>query len=85
VISPQHDFRIEQRKKRLELTGQKGRARFAQTARVDGVVDALWAPGGLPRLVFAFTIRGGRITAIELLADPDRLRQMDVTVRSDET
>jgi hypothetical protein len=29
--------------------------------------------------VFAFTITDGRVTAIELVADPDRLGALDVT------
>jgi RNA polymerase sigma factor (sigma-70 family) len=55
-----------------------GRARFAQIALIDGVVGAVWAPRGRLRVVFAFTITGGKIVAIELLADPERLRQLDV-------
>jgi RNA polymerase sigma factor (sigma-70 family) len=60
-----------------------GRARFARPALVDGVVGAVWAPGGRPRVVFGFTIRGGRIVAIDLLADPERLRRLDLTVLGD--
>ncbi len=58
----------------------KGRARFAQLALVGGAVGAVWAPGGQPRVVFGFTITRGRIVAIEILADPVRLRQLDVAV-----
>jgi RNA polymerase sigma-70 factor, ECF subfamily len=47
-----------------------GRARFAQPALVDGAVGAVWAPGGRPRVVFGFTIMGGKIVAIDILADP---------------
>ena len=60
-----------------------GRARFARPALVDGVVGAVWAPGGRPRVVFAFTIRGGKIVAIDLLADPERLRQLDLAILND--
>jgi RNA polymerase sigma factor (sigma-70 family) len=60
-----------------------GRARFARPALVDGVPGAVWAPGGLPRVVFAFTIRGGRIVAIDLLADPERLRRLDLAILED--
>ena len=58
----------------------KGRARVAQTALVDGAIGALWAVGGEPRVVFGFTITRGKIVAIELLADPDRLRQLELVV-----
>jgi RNA polymerase sigma factor (sigma-70 family) len=57
-----------------------GRARVAQSALVDGAAGAVWAPGGRPRVVFDFTIAGGRIVEIDLLADPERLRQLDVAI-----
>ncbi len=60
-----------------------GRARFAQPALVNGAVGAVWAPGGRPRVVFGFTITRGKIVEIELLADPERLRQLDLAVLSD--
>jgi hypothetical protein len=34
------------------------------------------------RVVFGFTIRRGRIVAIDLLADPERLRRLDLAVLS---
>jgi RNA polymerase sigma factor (sigma-70 family) len=60
-----------------------GRARFAQPALVDGAVGAVWAPGGRPRVVFGFTITDGKIVAIDILADPERLRELDLTVLGD--
>jgi len=57
-----------------------GRARFAQPALVDGAPGAVWAPGGKPRVVFGFTITGGAITEIALMADPDRLRGLDLVL-----
>ena len=57
-----------------------GRASAAQLALVDGAAGAVWAPGGRPRVVFSFTISDGKITAIDLIADPDRLRQLDVSI-----
>lgn len=56
----------------------KGRARFARPALVDGAIGAIWAPGGTPRVAFTFTIVEGRILAIDLTADGNRLRQIDV-------
>jgi RNA polymerase sigma-70 factor (ECF subfamily) len=61
-------------------TAFSGRARAARLALVDGIVHAVWAQGGQPRVVFAFTITEGSVVAIDLLADPERLRDMDVTV-----
>ena len=57
-----------------------GRARGARLALVNGVAGAVWAPGGKPRVVFGFTIKGGKITGIDMLADPDRLGRLDVAV-----
>jgi len=50
-----------------------GRAQTAKRALVDGVPGAAWAPGGIPRVAFAFTIRAGLIVAIDFLADPERV------------
>ncbi len=36
-----------------------------------------------PRVVFAFTIEGDRITAIDLLADPETLAGLDLEVLDD--
>jgi len=55
-----------------------GRARAARLALVDGAPALVWAPGGEPRVVFGFTVAEGRIAAIELVADPARLRAMEV-------
>ena len=63
------------------VAGQfSGRARTAQLALVDGDVGLVWAPGGRPRVVFSFTIEHGKILAIELIAEPERLREMRVEV-----
>lgn len=50
-----------------------GRAQTAKRAMVDGAPGATWAPGGKPRVAFAFTIRAGLIVAIDFLADPERV------------
>ena len=39
-----------------------GRAKVARLAVVDGAAEAVWAPGGKPRVVFRFTVLGGRVT-----------------------
>jgi len=39
-----------------------------------------WRPDGRPFAVLALTVRGGRIAAIDVLADPDRLAQLDLSV-----
>jgi RNA polymerase sigma factor (sigma-70 family) len=57
-----------------------GRAQAAQRALVNGVAGAVWATGGRPRVVFGFTTRGGKIVEIDLVADPARLRQLDLVI-----
>jgi RNA polymerase sigma factor (sigma-70 family) len=58
--------------------------RFAQTATrvlVNGVPGGIaWAPDGSPFSVVALTVRGGRIVRIDILADPDRLAALDLTL-----
>ncbi|TMF34903.1 MAG: sigma-70 family RNA polymerase sigma factor [Chloroflexi bacterium] len=57
-----------------------GRARAAQPALVGGMPGLVWAPGGKPKVVFAFTIERGKIIAIDLVSDPDRIRELDVVI-----
>jgi RNA polymerase sigma-70 factor (ECF subfamily) len=58
--------------------------RFAETASrilVNGTPGGIaWSPDGSPFAVLAVTVRAGRIAAIDILADPDRLRELDLTV-----
>jgi hypothetical protein len=60
-----------------------GKASAAQAALVDGVVSAVWAPGGKPRAVLGFQIEGDRIVGIHVGADPDRLGMLDVQIFTD--
>lgn len=55
-----------------------GRAVGAQPAIIDGIAGAAWAPGGQIRAVLSFTVANGKVTAIHLVADRDRLDQLDV-------
>jgi RNA polymerase sigma-70 factor (ECF subfamily) len=57
-----------------------GRAQAAQPALVNGAPGVVWAPGGRPRVVFAFTIADGKIVQIEMLADPARLSELDLSI-----
>ena len=48
---------------------------------VNGIPGGVaWAPDGSPFAVLAMTVKGGRIVEIDVLADPDRLGQLDLTV-----
>jgi len=49
-------------------------------ALINGVAGAVSSRNGKPYSVGAFTIRGGKIVAIDILADPARVRQLDLTV-----
>ena len=60
-----------------------GRARGAKLALIDGVAGLVWATGGRPRVVFSFTLSDGKITAIDLLGDPDVLGRLDVVTLPD--
>ncbi|HSP98648.1 MAG TPA: hypothetical protein VL049_15610 [Candidatus Dormibacteraeota bacterium] len=74
--------RFEQHRARPRAVADtfKGRARAAQLALVDGAAGAAWIVGGQPRVVFGFTIARGKIVAIDLLADPARLGQLDLVM-----
>jgi RNA polymerase sigma-70 factor (ECF subfamily) len=60
-----------------------GRARAARRALVNGAPGAVWAPGGQPRVVFAFTLANEKIAEIQLLADPTYLRDLDLVILDD--
>jgi len=55
-----------------------GKAQSARTALLDGVVGVTVAPAGKLLLVLEIRVSGGRITGIDAVADPDRLRMMDI-------
>jgi RNA polymerase sigma factor (sigma-70 family) len=56
------------------------RARFARPALVNGAAGMVAAAHGHPLAVMAFTVAGGRIVEIDVFADPDRLRHLDLPV-----
>jgi RNA polymerase sigma factor (sigma-70 family) len=60
-----------------------GRARAARPALIDGAAGLVWAPGGVPRVAFGFTIADGRIVAIDVVADPERLSRLQVALLDD--
>jgi RNA polymerase sigma-70 factor, ECF subfamily len=56
---------------------------FVRPALVNGVAGVVVAPRGRPFSVMGFTIRGGKIVEIDILADPARLSRLDVSVFDD--
>lgn len=59
----------------------QGRAKAAELALIDGVVGAVYAPGG--QVVSALAIRvdrEGRVVHIDITADPETIAQLDIEV-----
>ena len=56
------------------------RSRHAQPALVNGSVGIVVAPRGQLMIALGFTFARGKITEIEVIADPERLRDLDVAV-----
>jgi RNA polymerase sigma-70 factor (ECF subfamily) len=57
-----------------------GRARAVRKAVIDGVPGAAWVHRKETKVVFAFTLVDGRITEVELLADPLVVTDTRVTI-----
>jgi RNA polymerase sigma-70 factor (ECF subfamily) len=65
----------------LAASVRSGQSRLAL---VDGSVGIVFAPAGRLRVVLALTVSPARrITAIEVIADPDRLRRLRLAVLPD--
>jgi RNA polymerase sigma-70 factor (ECF subfamily) len=56
---------------------------FARPALVNGTAGVVVTRGGQPVTLMGFTVRHGKITEIDILADPARLRQLGLRVPSD--
>ncbi|WP_336207096.1 RNA polymerase sigma factor SigJ [Nonomuraea sp. LPB2021202275-12-8] len=55
-------------------------AQFARPALVNGAAGIVNVVDGRPISIMSFTISDGRIVGIDILADPDRLRGLDLAV-----
>jgi len=64
------------------LASSRG-ARFARLALVNGAPGIIVAPRGRLFLALVFTIARGKIVEIDVVADPARLRQLDLAVLDD--
>jgi RNA polymerase sigma-70 factor (ECF subfamily) len=60
--------------------GGRRHSRFARPALVNGAVGVVVAPGGHLTIALAFSFAGGRIAAIDVIADPQRLQTLEVGV-----
>jgi RNA polymerase sigma factor (sigma-70 family) len=56
---------------------------FVRPALVNGAAGVVVAPHGRPFSVMGFTVAGGKIVEIDAIADPDRLRRLDLAVLDD--
>jgi RNA polymerase sigma factor (sigma-70 family) len=63
-----------------ETAGNAARARFAELALVDGTVGLVVAPLGRLFAVLRLTVEDGRITEVDVVADPARLAWLDLAV-----
>jgi RNA polymerase sigma-70 factor, ECF subfamily len=55
-----------------------GRTWGAEPGLVDGAVGLIWAPGAQPKVAFLFAITEGRIAAINMIADPENIAELDL-------
>jgi RNA polymerase sigma-70 factor (ECF subfamily) len=60
-----------------------GLSPFVRPALVNGAAGVVVAPRGRLFSVMGFTIRGGKIVEVDILADPARLSRLDVSVFGD--
>jgi Sigma-70, region 4 len=56
---------------------------FVKPALVNGAAGVVVAPEGEPLAVMGFTVRDGKIVEIDVLADPERLGQLDLALLDD--
>jgi RNA polymerase sigma factor (sigma-70 family) len=54
--------------------------RFVRPMLVDGAVGLAWAPNGRLLRALKFTIAHGKIVEVDVVADPERLRRLDLAV-----
>jgi RNA polymerase sigma-70 factor (ECF subfamily) len=55
-------------------------ARFTQPALVDGAIGVVVAPRGRLFRVLRFTIENGKIAQVDVVSNPERLRQLDLAI-----
>src|SRR5438552_919381 len=58
-------------------------ARFVQPALMNGSVGLVWAPRGRLLRALSLTITRGKIAQVDVIADPARLRELDLAILND--
>jgi RNA polymerase sigma factor (sigma-70 family) len=91
MLDPDIVLRVDNAAALMGATGATGAAAVAGTfsghpmatrpALSDGAAGLIWAQGGVTRVVFSFTITGGTVSAMELIADPGRISELEVIPR----
>jgi RNA polymerase sigma factor (sigma-70 family) len=74
------DFTAETRGADAVARAFAGRAKAGQAALIDGAVGVVWAPGGQVRVAFAISLTEHQIAEIEIIADPERIKLMDIQI-----
>jgi hypothetical protein len=69
--------------RRSSRTARPSGGLFTRAIKGTEAVGLVWAPHGQPRVAFGFTILHGKIVEIDLVADPERLRQLDLVILED--
>jgi hypothetical protein len=57
-----------------------GRGFGVEPGLIDGSVGLVWAPRGRPQGAFCFVLVGGRIAAINMIADPEHIRELEIAL-----
>jgi len=55
-------------------------AQSVQLAVVNGAVGLVLAPHGKLQRVLSFTLSGGKIAEVDIIADPRRLQELELTI-----
>jgi RNA polymerase sigma-70 factor (ECF subfamily) len=71
-------LRSEMRGATVVAQAFKGRALGAELALINGSVGTTWIGGGKPRVAFLFSIEDGKIQGIDIVMDPEDLKDMKV-------
>jgi hypothetical protein len=53
---------------------------WARLAIIDGVTGFAWVPGGRLRGAVQFTVTNGKVVAIDVTSDAERLQQLDIVL-----
>jgi RNA polymerase sigma-70 factor (ECF subfamily) len=86
VPTPREILSVEKYARRAAAGGKRAAASGAWAAApalVNGAVGLVVAPQGRLSMVFEFTIRDGKVAAINAIADPERLAQLELAVLTD--